>query len=242
MIKDTTLKKRQITWHFVAMYYLVAFAISGLFNSGFLTAYYQALTKGLFIADLTYLPAGFGTLIAALFVLRLDKAHIRSITFLGNAPLRNTAIAIIPLIVFSIVGLDDGDTTYRYSFALSFAAINLVYATMEEIGWRGYVQDALRPLAETYRFVLIGILWWAWHFRFSTAFDFTLFPLICIGGSFLIGKFVEESKSYFTAGGLHCLVILLSYAGGSTNSKMIAGGLTIAIWLGIGKWWLPKTR
>lgn len=232
----------KVKWLYIVVFYVIAFSLSGLINSGYLIADYKALTKGFFISDMTYLFACIGTLIAALLAFLLDKSYLRSISFLGNAPLKNITIAVTPFVIFSLVGLDNNQQLNRHYFAFAFAGINLLYAVMEEIFWRGYLQDALRPLLEKFRFLLIGVLWWAWHFRFNTTFDFTVFLLICIAGSFLIGMFTEKSKSYFAAGGLHCLIILLTNSGEITKEKMIAGGLTILIWLGIGKWWQPMNE
>jgi uncharacterized protein len=228
----------KVKWHFIAIFYAIAFSLSGLFNSGYLTASYQSLTKGYFISDMNYLPACIGTLVAALSAFLIDKSYFRTISFSGNSSLKNITIAVTPFVVFSIIGLDNDQQLNRHYFAFAFAGINLAYAVMEEIFWRGYLQDALRPLTEKLRFLLIGVLWWAWHFRFNTSFDFTVFLLICVGGSFLIGLFTEKSKSFFAAGGLHCLVILLTSSGEMTTEKMLAGGLTLLIWIAIGKWWL----
>jgi uncharacterized protein len=238
-IAETSIKpkKEKVRWLFVFLFYTVAFAISGLFNSGFLTTYYQSFTKGSFISDLTYLPACIGTLAAAIFVLLIDKTHKKTITLLGNIKLKNLIISLTPLFAFTLIGIDNNYDQNPHIFAFYFAFINLIYAVFEEIGWRGYLQDALRPLRQWYIYVIIGVLWWAWHFRFNTTFELTLFPLICIAGSFLIGNFTEKTKSYLTAGGLHCLIILLSNSGELTYEKMIAGGLVILIWIGIGKFW-----
>jgi membrane protease YdiL (CAAX protease family) len=230
----------KIKWQFVAIFYLLAFCISGLFNSGFLIPFYQTLTFGYLISDLTYLPACIGTLLAAMLVPIIDKSHKRTIDFLGNNHIKNIATALAPVLAFSVTGLDNSDGYNSHLFAFAFTSVNLTYAVFEEIGWRGYLQDALRPIKEKYSFFIIGILWWAWHFRFNTTFDFTIFPLICIGGSYLIGQFTEKTKSYFTAGGLHCLIILLTNSGDITKSKMIAGGLTILIWVGLSKWRKPE--
>jgi hypothetical protein len=238
MMKTTSIYEgSKIKWHFIVIFYVVAFSVSGLFNSGFLTHYYQTLTKGVFLSTMTYLPACLGTLVAATLAILLDKSILRTISFLGNSSIKNIVIAITPFVVFSFIGLDNDYQINRYYFAFLFAGMNLIYAVLEEIFWRGYLQDALRQLAAKYRFLLIGILWWAWHFRFHTTFDFTVFLLICIAGSFLIGQFTEKSKSFFAAGGLHCLIILLTNSGVLTIEKMIAGGITILIWAIIGKWW-----
>jgi uncharacterized protein len=238
---DDIQNKEKVNWQFVVLFYVIAFTISGLFNSGFLTTYYQSLTKGYFISDYPYLPACIGTLVATIFVLFIDKSHKRTITFLGNFKLKNLVISFTPLITFTIVGIDNTNGQNSHIFAFYFVLINLIYAAFEEIGWRGYLQDALRPLKQGYSFLIIGLLWWAWHFRYNTAFELTIFPLICIGGSFLIGQFTAKTKSYLTAGGLHCLIILLSNSGELTKEKMIASGLAILVWLGIGKFWNNET-
>jgi uncharacterized protein len=240
--QDNNNPDSKIKWHLVVIFYVVAFSISGLFNSGFLTSYYHTLTKGFFLSNMTYLPACIGTLIAATLAILLDKSLLRTINFLGNSSIKNIAIAITPFVVFSFIGLDNDYQINRHYFAFLFAGINLIYAVSEEIFWRGYLQDALRQLSAKFRFLLIGILWWAWHFRFNTMFDFTAFLLICIAGSFLIGQFTEKSKSYFGAGGLHCLIILLTNSGELIKEKMIAGGITILIWLVIGQWWKPLNK
>jgi uncharacterized protein len=226
-----------IRWQFVFIFYAIAFIISAFFNSGFFAPQYQRLTQGLFFSDLTYLPACLGTFLAALAVFRWDRTHRRTISFFGNASLKNIIISVTPVAVFSVVGLDNNTGQNIHLFAALYGSINLNYATLEEIGWRGYLLDALRPLKATYRFLIIGLLWWAWHFRFTTAFDFTIFPLLIVGASFLIGKFTEETKSYFAAAGLHCVIILMTNSGDVSQQKLIAGVLTILIWIGIGHWW-----
>lgn len=240
MTKENSDKVPKIRWHFVAIFYILAFSLSAPFNSGLLTSWYQALTKGWLISEMSYLPACLGTLIAAIIVLLIDKSHHRTITCLGNARLRNMAISIAPVVAFSITGLDNSSGQNRHLFALSYAFINLIYAVFEEFGWRGYLQDELRPLKKWISFLIIGILWWAWHFRYATTFDFTIFPLICIGGSFLIGQFTERTKSYMSAGGLHCLIILLTNSGDITRSKMTAAAITGIIWVGISYLWKPE--
>ncbi|MDQ6785552.1 MAG: CPBP family intramembrane metalloprotease [Acidobacteriota bacterium] len=229
----------KVNWLYVLLFYILAFFIAAPFNSGLLSQKYQAFTKDYLLSDWTYLPAGFGTLIAASVVLFLDKRHNKTITFLGNAPIKNTVIALIPLLVFIVFGLQNARQQNTNYYAFVFASINLIYALMEEIGWRGYLQDALRPLDSNLRYILIGVLWWAWHFRFFTVFELVIFPLICIVSAFLIGKFAEETKSFLTAAGLHSFVIILTNSG-LTNNKIIAGVITILVWLGIGKLWKTK--
>jgi membrane protease YdiL (CAAX protease family) len=38
----------------------------------------------------------------------------------------------------------------------------------EELGWRGFLQDALRPLPRGWPYLTIGVLWEFWHFTTRT--------------------------------------------------------------------------
>lgn len=232
----------KVNWFNVSLYYIIAFVISAPFNSGLLSQNYQALTKGYLISNWTFLPAGIGTLIAALVAFYFDKRHTKTITIFGNNRFKNIAIALTPLLVFTIAGLTNEHQISNNYYGFVFASITLIYALTEEVFWRSYLQDALRPLGRNLSYFLIGISWWAWHFRFNSTFDWTAFLLICIGSTFLLGKFAEETKSFFTTAGLHSLIILTTTTGEMTNSKIIGGVITILIWLSIGKWWKTETE
>ncbi len=228
----------QINWKGIFLYYMIAVVIALPFNSSIANPYYLEFTGGTIIAQLTFLPACLGTLIAALVAFKFDVLHQKSIDFFGNHTYKNTLIALVPLIVLTIFGIDNTMGWDKHIYAFTFVMIILVYSTCEEIFWRGYLQDALRPLSIYIRFTVLGVMWWAWHFPFNDPFGWTGFLLLCLISAFLIGKFAEESKSYFTTGGLHCLVTsLFNMHETDNNTKMLMGGLTIAVWLGIGTFW-----
>ncbi len=225
---------KKVKWLNIFIFYLLAFLIAAPFNSGFLVEAYRNITKNYLISSWGYLPAGFGTLVGTLIVLWLDKKHEKTITLLGNAPFKNITIAIIPLIVFTIIGLKNELLKNEHYYAFIFMVINLAYALAEEIGWRGYLQDALRPISSNFRYIFIGIFWWVWHFRFCSTFEITLFPVICITSAFILGKFVEQTKSSFTVAGLHSLIIILTNTGKLSISKITGAFITILIWFAIG--------
>lgn len=220
-----------VKWKYVFVYFLLSFLISFPFNSGLIEDNYIRYFKGSLFAEWTYLPACLGPFIAAIIVIRWNRHHLKTISFLGNSFFLNLIIGTAPLISFSIVGLNNNFGLQPNLFAFIFTLINLVYAIGEESGWRGYLQDAIRPLKPIIRFTIIGLLWWLWHCRFTSAFDYFVFPLITIGGSFLIGKLTEDTKSYFVAAGLHCFIIILTNSGSFDQKKFIGAILTVAIWI-----------
>lgn len=221
----------QVKWKYVFVYFLLAFLISFPFNSGFLTDSYTEFFRGSLFEECTYLPACLGPFIAGFILLRLNRHHLKTISFSGNSVFANLFIATAPLISFSIVGLNNNFGLQPNLFAFIFTLVNLIYAIGEESGWRGYLQDAARPLNPIVRFAIIGLLWSFWHCRFSTPFDYFVFPLIAIGSSFLIGKLTEDTKSYFVAAGLHCFIIILTNSGNFDHKKIIGAILTLTIWV-----------
>lgn len=230
-------KETKVAWFFIVLFYAVAVLISAPFNTGIFESYLIKHTHWNFLKDYSYLPAGFGPAIATAVVLFLNKKHIRTISFLGNSAFKNLVISMVPLLVFTITGINNHYQQNTHLWAFIFSFINLIYAIMEESGWRFYLQDALLPINKNLRFLFVGILWWVWHFRFNTSFDFTWFLVICIVSSYLIGNFTQQSKSLLTAAGFHSFIILLSNSGELNWSKIIAGIVTIISWLLIGTFW-----
>ena len=230
--------KTKVNWLIISISYLIAFGISSLFNSGYFDAVYKRATANYLITNWSFLPAGIGTLLAACFAFYFDRKTLKTISLFGNNTFKNITIALTPLLVFSITAFTQHDTSYGFTLAI----VALIYALTEEIFWRGYLQDAFSSLGKNKSYVAIGVLWWAWHFRFNNAFDYTTFLPICIVSTFLLGKFTEETKSYLTSAGLHSLIILITSTGDMTNSKIIAGLITVLVWLSIGKLWKPKIQ
>jgi len=230
----------KVSWGRISLFYAIAFAISGLFNSGFLTPLYRKLTVGLIIESWSFIPAGIGTLVAALLAFKFDKRLKRSITLLGNDKMKNIVIAIVPAIVFTAIGLSNNNHINEHYYGFAFSLITLIYAVTEEIFWRSYLLDALRPINKFIYSLIIGILWWAWHFRFYTSFDFTVFLLICIVSSILLCQFANETKSYLTTAGLHSLIIMTTTEGEMTRPKITGLCISILLWLIIGRFWRKK--
>jgi membrane protease YdiL (CAAX protease family) len=88
----------------------------------------------------------------------------------------------------------------------------------EELGWRGFLQDALRPLSPVKRFVLIGVLWEFWHFTTRTTHGWSSLRIAVtllisysavIVLSFIIGYATERSRAVMVAVSLHMYIDVL---------------------------------
>lgn len=228
---------QNINWKSIALFYIIAIGISAPFHLGSAIPFYRSITEKYMIGEWTFLPACLGTLMAVGIISLLNKSQKRNITFFGNNSYKNLLIAITPFIIFTCVGIENNIHKNPHYFAFAFAGMALVYAVAEEIAWRGYLLDALSPLNKQIRVLLIGLMWWAWHMRFNSAFDWTIFLFICVGGTLFLIKFTVDTQSYFCAAGLHSLIIITTNgdAGPFNNKKIVATVLTILVWLAIGK-------
>jgi membrane protease YdiL (CAAX protease family) len=107
----------------------------------------------------------------------------------------------------------------------------------EELGWRGFLQDALRPLSPLRRYVLIGVMWEFWHFTNRTAHGslkqivlfLAIFYPVGIILSWLIGEATERGKSLLIAVTLHAWFdIVFTFPGTRT---FITLALSIIFWI-----------
>lgn len=229
-------------WKYISLFLILAFGISVPIHLGYFDETYKTFSQNLLIKDWVYLVAGLGPFIAGLITILLQKNLSNRITFWGGQKLKNILIALLPVFSFSIVGLENSNGINIHYYGFIYAFINVLYAILEEFGWRRYLQNALEGINKNWKYILIGIIWWIWHIRFATPFDLYIFPLICIGGGYLLGKLADDTKSILPVVTIHTLVILLTNSGEVTINKMIGAGLVIVGWLIIEQLWKRKTN
>lgn len=186
---------KTVNWKAILIFYALAVAISAPFRLHLVPQLgsYQ-----------NYIGA-LGPLLASIICLIIfSKTHIRLNTIFGTSVKWSLIFSIIPFIGFIIIGFPDNIGKALYACGYVF-----LYCLMEEMGWRGFLQDALEPLKPARRYLLIGILWELWHLRFlspdlSIGFKLVLLSST-IGGSFGIGKITETTRSILTAAWIHML-------------------------------------
>lgn len=218
---------RRTPWRSVALFFGIAVLLAAPFNLGWATPWLRSHAGGTPLALWPFLPAAIGPLVAALLLRRRDAPGLRATTLLGVPVVKNVVSAALPILTFGALG-------GRF---LLLAPIAVLYAVGEECGWRGYLADALAPLAPMQRYLVTGALWWVWHLRFATTFDRVLFPLIVLGSSVLLGHAGRASRSVIVPAGMHATVILLTADGTPTAAMTWAGIATLAGWMLIGAFW-----
>jgi membrane protease YdiL (CAAX protease family) len=114
------------------------------------------------IRDLTWGPA-----VAAFLVLYFfPQARTGTVSFFGTSLVRSACSFLIP-ILFSWIGvaIQSGRITYKLIYYLLVGAVSMFG---EEMGWRGFLQGALRPLGRVRGYLLLAFMWEAWHFTSHT--------------------------------------------------------------------------
>lgn len=230
----------RVKWLHVIVYYVIACAISWPFFWWRDMLHWEGFQGPNFlkIAAIMWGP-GIAALIC-LFLFR--KTHLRTISLLGTHKIRSLVFWFAPLLLLAALGVEyNGSYSHTYPLLISVFAVFTVLG--EEVGWRGFLQDAVRPVKPVYRYMLIGILWELWHFTNRThdktflqaALAVAIFAVITILLSWLIGMAVEKSKSILVATAIHGWVNLTLELPGITT--YISAAFAVALWLYLLKTW-----
>jgi len=98
-------------------------------------------------------------------------------------------------------------TEYFTKGTFSFVAVLaiLIYGLLEEIGWRGFLQQELKPLPPFINILIVATLWFVWHLNFETTTSNLMFFGILILGSWGIGKVADNTHSLLAVSAFHSL-------------------------------------
>lgn len=186
-----------------------------------------------------------GPAFAAIVCMRLfARTHRRTVFLSGGRTWRALAFYFVPIIALAAAGIpmQEGDGHRVHALVLLIGVVAFLNSLGEELGWRGFLQDALRPLARVSRYVLIGLLWVAWHFTnlFAHREGMEIYSYLgwyiplTIMLSAVIGEATDRSRSVLVAVTLHAwLNFTQEFPGTGTYAVLL---------LSLGWWgWLLRT-
>ncbi|MEP6810846.1 MAG: CPBP family glutamic-type intramembrane protease [Chthoniobacterales bacterium] len=162
--RDPAPAPRTVPWGEVALFFVVATAVSAPFRLGWVDWREQiALPYGLSI--FFRVCRGMGPAVGYLVMYHVVKSKVpRPFTFFGNSAAASVAAASVIPAGLALGGLAN-EISPHYAGFLTGISLTL-YALGEEYGWRGYLQQALEPLRLPLRIFVIATLWYLWHLNF----------------------------------------------------------------------------
>ena len=225
-------------WRSVALYYAIAvilvvpFRLEGLHPDWFESL--PTLAKAVL--------SGYGPAIGAMVAMIVfRREHRRMITVAGRSLLFSGLFSAVPILLIAGFG-SDGRGIGSHLGGLYVGLSVLTYCFLEEVGWRGFLQDALKHVKTWQRVLITASLWYFWHlslFGFEANTSFLVsqltFIAILILGSWFIGKLADDTRSILVAAGAHSLFNIFSYLEVDTSRKLIITGGSLACWMVLAK-------
>lgn len=140
---------------------------------------------------------------------------------------------VLPFAVFWILPAIVVTTLYYFmygKFPIVFAFTVLVYGLLEEIGWRGFLQEQLKGLPTFYSTVIIAVLWFLWHLNIEMTATNLIFLGVIFFGTWGIGKIYTKTGSLLAVAGVHSLNNFF-VKGVHEQELMVILGLLV-VWIG----------
>ena len=128
-------------------------------------------------------------------------------------------------------------------FGAFIGIFTLIYAFLEEYGWRGYLQEELlNNFNKWIAYIIVGVIWYIWHWYFLRGGNdgkIIMIPIL-IAASVGIGEIAKLTKSIMICAALHGIVnILIIYSIISNQLSSIQKIIILVICLAI---WIPLIR
>ncbi|HPE87619.1 MAG: CPBP family intramembrane metalloprotease [Bacteroidales bacterium] len=179
----------------IAVFYLTALFLRYLTNK-------TELLSGINNAYLKIILQGVGPAIGALIAIIVFR--IKPLMSLKG----NFASLLIPLSIYwilPIILLGMVAFFTKGTFPLLAIFTVLIYGLLEEIGWRGFLQQLLASLPKFVAILFITVLWFVWHLNFTPTSATLIFFFILLLGSWGIGLVAEKTNSLIAAAAFHSL-------------------------------------
>lgn len=178
----------------IIVFYTIAISLRYLTNRTGLASYignpyYEILT-------------GCGPAIGALITSKLFGIKIQ-MTLKGD--FKNILIPFSIYWLFPILLISICSYVTNAGFPLVLVFTILVYGLCEEIGWRGFLQQALKPLPKYTGILTMTLLWYIWHLNFGFDSSHLIFFGILFLGSWGIGTVANKTNSLLAVAAFHSL-------------------------------------
>ncbi|MEE9348857.1 MAG: CPBP family intramembrane glutamic endopeptidase [Flavobacteriaceae bacterium] len=208
---------------YIAIYYFIAVAFR----------YYILKVRPNFFTNadvfIQILLEGIGPLLGGLLMIKVFKRK-NDLSLFPIGFWTSIILVAIPILLFTLVGIINTGTPY-YSLGPKIVGGAIIYGLFEEYGWRAYLQTELKDLKKIYKYLIISVLWYAWHLEFGFTLNHLMSYGFILAGTIGIGKVADVSKSLILVALFHAffnLFYISKELEGVTNFQTI-GILSISI-------------
>lgn len=212
--------KNKINFGAIIVYYVIAVACR-------YAAVKTNLLSGIENPYLVILLRGVGPALGALAAIKIFSLH-NSMSLKGiykNAIVPFAVYWLLPAVLIAGVYYI---TIGKFPILLMFTV--LAYGLLEEIGWRGFLQEQLKSLPKFTSIVIIAVLWFAWHLNLETTPSNMIFLGIIFFGTWGIGKVYSSTGSLLAVAGVHSLNNFFRNGLHETELTLIV--VLLVIWIG----------
>lgn len=240
---QTTEGRSTPDWRAIIVFYVLACTLSWPFFwwRDVHTASWNAWRLPEEIKGLTQ-PWGPGLAAIVVFYI-FPRVRSRTASLFGSS-WRRSALCFLTPIVFVCVAYAIQSKHFSYKLVY-YLAIGGFSTLGEETGWRGFLQGALRPLGRVRGYLLLALLWEAWHFTSHTKGTLhevisrlaIIVPAVVVI-TFVLGFLTERTGSVLLATTVHEWIDLGVDSGGYF---LWAGVASVPIWLWIACKWPKRT-
>lgn len=194
-------------WIRVAVYYAIALGLSYLARIYWRTSDLSDARLGVW-GIYRHLFSGVGPFIGAFVVWGLFRPE-RRMSFGGTFPAMGVAMLAVPAVVLGVIGVSNGFAIGPHAFGVQIGVWIVLYAVLEETGWRGYLQDEFHDQPALLRYVIVGLFWYAWHFSYligdSSIGNEISNIIFVLAASIGIGFVADRTHSILAAAAFHTI-------------------------------------
>ncbi|MBD2755242.1 CPBP family glutamic-type intramembrane protease [Spirosoma validum] len=220
----------QVDWKAVTFFYALACGIS--YGLHFL----PNLNEGI-LPRHNIFTYGLGPILAALLTRRFFPKLVQTVSVLGSSPAKAILFMAIPIVLSTFIGIQNRAGQNEHVYGLLLGMSGLLYGFVEETGWRGFLQDALRPLPTFWRVMLIGLMHAGWHLTFLSDLSNVCGPRLGETGAVValvlmawgFGALIDTTKSLLVVACAHELMNIVGHP--------VAIAVTLLIWIWLTRNW-----
>lgn len=223
MTKVDQVERKKIDYHSILLFYVVALAIR------FLAIYVLPTHINGFDRTLWgQLLSGAGPCLGALLVMAVFRKRLFFSVF-GLSVAKSLLCLALPVVLLVAVDWSNG-----LQFSVLFLAC-IIYAFLEEVGWRGYLLGEFSSLKQWKRVVIITVFWFLWHMD-APHLTNIVFLLIILLSTWGLDQIAVDSHSLIFCSCLHGSFNLLKR--GNDNNIFNDTSATVIFILTVVGWFL----